>query len=96
MNFLNIKKENDLCWVYLNRPDAMNALNNELLRELTEFNNNLKNDLDTKVVIYSGEGENFSAGADIKENISFGSSLEAWRSNLGQPAVMSFLEINQS
>ena len=26
MNFLNIKKENDLCWVYLNRPDAMNAL----------------------------------------------------------------------
>ena len=43
MNFLNIKKENDLCWVYLNRPDAMNALNNELLRELTEFNNNLKN-----------------------------------------------------
>ena len=55
MNFLNIKKENDLCWVYLNRPDAMNALNNELLRELTEFNNNLKNDLDTKVVIYSGE-----------------------------------------
>ena len=95
MNFLNIKKENDLCWVYLNRPDAMNALNNELLRELTEFNNNLKNDLDTKVVIYSGEGENFSAGADIKESISFGSSLEAWRSNLGKPAVMSFLEINQ-
>ena len=51
MNFLNIKKENDLCWVYLNRPDAMNALNNELLRELTEFNHNLKNDLDTKVAV---------------------------------------------
>ena len=61
MNFLNIKKEKDLCWVYLNRPDAMNALNNELLRELTEFNNNLKNDLDTKVVIYSEAGENFSS-----------------------------------
>ena len=67
MKSLKVKKENGLCWVYLSRPDSMNALNKELLEELTEFNNNLKNDLETKVVIYSGDGENFSAGADIKE-----------------------------
>ena len=95
MKFLNVKKEDSLCWVYLNRPESMNALNSELLEELTEFNNSLKNDLHTKVVIYTGKGENFSAGADIKENTSFGSNLEAWRSNVGKPAVMSFLEINQ-
>ena len=83
MKFLNVKKEDSLCWVYLNRPESMNALNSELLEELTEFNNSLKNDLHTKVVIYTGEGENFSAGADIKENTSFGSNLEAWRSNVG-------------
>ena len=95
MKSLKVKKENGICWVYLSRPDSMNALNKELLEELTEFNNNLKNDLKTKAVIYSGDGENFSAGADIKEKNSFGSSLEAWRSNMGKPAVMSFLEINQ-
>ena len=95
MKSLKVKKENGICWVYLSRPDSMNALNKELLEELTEFNNNLKNDLETKVVIYSGDGENFSAGADIKEKNSFDSSLEAWRSNMGKPAVMSFLEINQ-
>ena len=67
MKSLKVKKENGICWVYLSRPDSMNALNKELLEELTEFNNNLKNDLETKVVIYSGDGENFSAGADIKE-----------------------------
>ena len=67
MKSLKVKKENGICWVYLSRPDSMNALNKELLEELTEFNNNLKNDLKTKAVIYSGDGENFSAGADIKE-----------------------------
>ena len=65
MKSLKVKKENEICWVYLSRPDSMNALNKELLEELTEFNNNLKKDLETKVVIYSGDGENFSAGADI-------------------------------
>ena len=38
MKFLNVKKEDSLCWVYLNRPESMNALNSELLEELTEFN----------------------------------------------------------
>ena len=57
MKSLKVKKENGICWVYLSRPDSMNALNKELLEELTEFNNNLKNDLETKVVIYSGDGE---------------------------------------
>ena len=46
----------------------MNALNEGLLKELTDFNNSLKDDYDSKVIIYTGEGKNFSAGADIKEN----------------------------
>ena len=95
MEFLKIKKEENICWVYLNRPDSMNALNEGLLKELTDFNNSLKDDYDSKVIVYTGEGKNFSAGADIKENNLPESKLEAWRSNVGKPAVMSFLEINQ-
>ena len=66
MEFLKVIKEENICWVYLNRPDSMNALNEGLLKELTEFNNSLKNDYDSKVIVYTGEGKNFSAGADIK------------------------------
>ena len=95
MEFLKVIKEESICWVYLNRPESMNALNEGLLKELTAFNNSLKNDYDSKVVVYTGEGGNFSAGADIKENVSSESKLKAWRSNVGKPAVMSFLEINQ-
>ena len=40
MKSLKVKKENGICWVYLSRPDSMNALNKELLEELTEFNKN--------------------------------------------------------
>ena len=53
MEFLKVIKEENICWVYLNRPDFMNALNEGLLKELTEFNNSLKNDYDSKAVSYT-------------------------------------------
>ena len=62
MNFLKIRKEGHLCWVTMNRPQSINALNTELLTELTEFNNALRNDLNTRVVIFRGQGGNFSSG----------------------------------
>ena len=67
MKYLEIKQEGFVTWVYLNRPDAMNALSVDVLKEITAFNNDLKKDLETRVVIYTGKGGDFSAGADIKE-----------------------------
>tara|TARA_B100001029_G_scaffold177661_1_gene182748 strand:- start:3036 stop:3755 length:720 start_codon:yes stop_codon:yes gene_type:complete len=95
MNHLEVQKEKDVCWVYLNRPNSMNALNSEMLKELTYFNNSLNEDFETKVVIYTGKGKNFSAGADIKEQIKSASSLQKWRSNVGKPAILSFINTNQ-
>ena len=42
MKHLKVKKEGHLCWVCLNRPKSLNALNTEILKELTEFNASLK------------------------------------------------------
>ena len=95
MKHLKIKKEGHLCWVHLNRPKSLNALNTEILKELTEFNASLKDDLESRVVIYTGTGENFSSGADLKEKREPLTRLEAWRNNFGKPAIWSFLEVDQ-
>ena len=95
MKHLKIKKEGHLCWVHLNRPKSLNALNTEILKELTEFNASLRADVQTRVVIYTGTGDNFSSGADLKEKQKPVTRLEAWRNNFGKPAIWSFLEVNQ-
>ena len=95
MKYLKIKKEGYICWVYLNRPKSLNALNTEILKELTEFNSSLNEDLASRVIIYTGSGENFSSGADLKEKQKPKTKLEAWRKNFGKPAIWSFLEVNQ-
>lgn len=54
--------------ITLNRPDAMNALNRELLRELRDTFKRFRIDDDAWVGIVTGAGGRaFSAGADLKE-----------------------------
>ena len=67
MKYIDVKKEGHICWVYLNREESMNALSTDVLKELTQVNLSLNEDLESRVVIYSGKGDNFSAGADLKE-----------------------------
>lgn len=54
-------------WVRLNRPQAMNALNNELLTELMEALSTFDQDPGIGAMVISGSERAFAAGADIKE-----------------------------
>ena len=60
IKYLEIKKEGFVTWVYLNRLDAMNALSIDVLKEITAFNNDLKRDLETRVVIYTGKAVSYT------------------------------------
>ena len=53
--------------VRLNRPQAMNALNNELLAELMEALSNFDQDPEIGAIVITGSERAFAAGADIKE-----------------------------
>jgi enoyl-CoA hydratase len=56
--------------IRLNRPNAINAFNKELLKELNEILDTVAIDPQVKVIVLSGNGEKgFSAGFDIKEGI---------------------------
>ena len=69
MDFKNIAldKEGGVGIVKMNRPAAMNALNSETLGELKEAFGHLKDDDGVKVIVITGEGKAFVAGADIAE-----------------------------
>jgi len=54
--------------VKINRPQALNALNSEVVEELESALREVEQDADVKVVVITGAGEKaFVAGGDIKE-----------------------------
>ncbi len=61
------KKERNIGILSINRPDALNALNSIVLDELNEAIDVINNDEDVHVIILTGEGRAFVAGADIGE-----------------------------
>jgi 3-hydroxypropionyl-coenzyme A dehydratase len=54
-------------WISMNRPEKLNAINSNLLEELTNAVNEANELQEVKVVVLQGNGGNFSAGADLQE-----------------------------
>jgi enoyl-CoA hydratase/carnithine racemase len=64
-NTLLLENEGGVTTVTLNRPDKMNAFDAEMSRELTEAVLALDDDDDCRVIVITGAGRAFSAGADM-------------------------------
>lgn len=59
--------------ITINRPDKMNALNRQVLREIKEAVDSVQDDAKVAAIILTGAGEKaFAAGADISEFSEFG------------------------
>jgi enoyl-CoA hydratase/carnithine racemase len=65
---LQVERREHVTWVTLNRPDALNAMNRTLVRELRAFFSGLGEDTATRLVILRGAGRAFCAGLDLKES----------------------------
>lgn len=69
--FMLMEKEQEIGFITINRPNALNALNSEVLGELKACFEQMEKDNDVKVIILTGSGEkSFVAGADISEMVS--------------------------
>jgi enoyl-CoA hydratase/carnithine racemase len=62
---IRVARRGPVAEVTLHRPDARNALDAKLIRELTEIARLLHRRSDVLSVILAGGAENFSAGADL-------------------------------
>jgi E-phenylitaconyl-CoA hydratase len=68
MPYVIYEKKDHIAFITFNRPDRLNALGTELVRQLREAETSFAEDEDAWVAIYTGAGERaFCAGRDLKE-----------------------------
>lgn len=63
---LELKVENRVAWLTLNRPKQLNAMNMEMMLELRRFADEMDAREDVSVVLLRGAGRAFCAGMDLK------------------------------
>ena len=64
---LIVEVEDHVSVIKLNRPDALNALNSELLGELGTAMREAEDNEKVRVIVLTGSEKAFAAGADVKE-----------------------------
>ncbi|ABV95103.1 enoyl-CoA hydratase/isomerase [Dinoroseobacter shibae DFL 12 = DSM 16493] len=85
-NTLIVEIEDHVALIRLNRPDALNALNTELLGELAKALRSAEENEKVRCIILTGSEKAFAAGADIKE-MSEKTFVEVFSSDLFGPEV---------
>jgi enoyl-CoA hydratase len=64
---LLVSIEDGVATITLNRPQALNAFNNQLMDDLTACLDHVEADQDVGCIVITGSAKAFAAGADIKE-----------------------------
>jgi enoyl-CoA hydratase len=66
-SFLNYEEESGIGILTISRPEARNALNEMIIKEINDFLDSIHTSKILRVLIITGEGKAFVAGADIVE-----------------------------
>ena len=66
-NSITFEHSDRIALVTINRPDSLNALNQEVMTEVADAFSRIDRNKDIAVSVLTGEGRAFAAGADIKE-----------------------------
>ncbi len=92
---LDVKIEENVARLTLNRPDKLNALNPTMMHELREAFTDLDERDDVRVVLLRGEGRAFCAGMDLKwsEELTDADRVEQGRLGEKTFAMMERMEV---
>ncbi|SDS18374.1 short chain enoyl-CoA hydratase [Agrococcus carbonis] len=64
---IRVERRGRVAWITLDRPEALNALNAQLMREVVATAKELDADDGVGAIVVTGSEKAFAAGADIKE-----------------------------
>ena len=98
MEFKNTlyEKSEGIATITINRPDALNALNVETLKEISSRIADAKEDQNIKVIIFTGAGDRaFCAGADLNMMKGTGAYKGMHLSQFGQKLTMEIEELKK-
>ncbi|TGL61254.1 crotonase [Leptospira ognonensis] len=84
MGFIEIQKKGNYALVTIKRPEALNALNEEVIKEIGITVDTLESDSQIRAFILTGEGKAFVAGADIAKMKTYNEPEGRNFSELGQ------------
>lgn len=98
MNVIEQTLNSGILTITLNRPEKLNALNNEVLNELSNCFTQAKQNDDVKGILLTGTGKAFCAGADINrlaecnaqsgyQFACFGQNVFRQLETLGKPSI---------
>ena len=96
--YLTLSHDGPIATVSFNRPEKANATNFGLLEELEQVSLSFREDLTTRVVIFTGVGKNFCSGFDLSDdNRDYGQTvLERRRkTRIGGRAIKAICDIDQ-
>ena len=74
MGFVKLERQGHVALITIDRPEALNALNSQVLTDLDEVLDRVEADEEIYVAVLTGAGRSFVAGADIAEMKDFTSS----------------------
>lgn len=98
MSFVTLEQKNTVAVVTIDRPSALNALNSQVFQDLSAVLDQIEASDTISVVIFTGAGRSFIAGADISEMLpmnpvegkrwgDLGNSIMLRIENLAQPTI---------
>ncbi|MEM4745874.1 MAG: enoyl-CoA hydratase-related protein, partial [Metallosphaera sp.] len=64
---ITIRVDPPIGWIILNRPSRYNAINSVMIKEISKGLDDLEENEKVRVVVLTGQGKTFSAGADVVE-----------------------------
>jgi 2-(1,2-epoxy-1,2-dihydrophenyl)acetyl-CoA isomerase len=64
---IELKIENNVAWISLNRPEVFNSFNREMALSLQTVLDNCNDDSNVRAIVITGNGKAFCAGQDLKE-----------------------------
>lgn len=94
LKILQLEINDHIALVTINRPEAMNALNTRFFNEMDQVVADLRSRPDLRVMIITGAGKAFVAGADIAEMVDKTPEEGSAFSRLGQNTFKSFGEMD--
>ena len=97
---LTVDRRGQIAIVTLNRPDRFNALSIDHMKEIERVAESFRDDLETRVVVFTGAGTHFSAGRDLKDPETARPDTESLlvrqrQYHLGPRMIRSLFEMNQ-
>ena len=90
---IQVKHEENIIFITIDRPKKLNALNRATIKELQEAFEDANDDQDARIVILTGSGEKaFVAGADISEFSDYNEREGSALAREGQDNLFDFIE----